>query len=58
MSMTRTPELSLEGTLEVLHELKHGPPDTPERRATLERVRAWQERMERLHRHDLPGEIR
>jgi hypothetical protein len=43
-----TPRLSVEGTREILEELKHGPKDTPERRATLKRAAAWNETIDRL----------
>jgi hypothetical protein len=48
--MSTRPErtLSYEGTLEVLHEIEHGSPDSPERRATFERARAWRATVERL----------
>lgn len=39
MGMRRTPPLSLEGSREVLEEMKRPPADTPERRATFERAR-------------------
>lgn len=41
----RTPPLSLEGSREVLEELSRGPADTPERRRTMERVRALEEQL-------------
>lgn len=48
--MSTRPErtLSYEGTLEVLHEIEHGSPDTPERRAMFERARAWGPVVDRL----------
>jgi len=39
MSFRRTPRLSFEGTREVLEEIAHGPPDTPERRRMLQLMR-------------------
>jgi len=50
MSMRPTPRLSVEGTREILEELKHGPNDTPERRATLERAARWNPQLDRLFR--------
>ena len=48
--MSTRPErtLSYEGTLEVLHEIEHGSPDTPERRAMFERARAMRPLVDRL----------
>jgi hypothetical protein len=43
MSYMRTPPLSREGTREVLEEMSKPPEDTPERRATEERVRFMEE---------------
>lgn len=40
MSMERTPPFTPEGAKEILHELEHGSPDTPERVATFERADA------------------
>ena len=40
MSMSRTPPLSIRGSREVIEEMARSPADTPERRATFERVRA------------------
>jgi hypothetical protein len=40
MAMKRTPPLSLKGSREVYEEMARQPEDSPERRATLERVRA------------------
>jgi hypothetical protein len=40
MSTKRTPPLSLEGSREVYEEMARPPEDTPERRATFERVHA------------------
>jgi hypothetical protein len=40
MSTRRTPPLSLEGSREVYEEMARPPEDTPERRATFERVDA------------------
>jgi len=48
MSMRRTPPLSIEGSREVIEEMKRPPPDTPERRATLERARAMRPLVQRL----------
>lgn len=39
----RTPELSPEGTRELLEEMANPPADTPERRATFERMRLMAE---------------
>ena len=39
MSMRRTPPLSIEGSREVIEEMKRPPEDTPERRATFQRAR-------------------
>ena len=39
MSMRRTPPLSVEGSREVIEEMKRPPADTPERRATWKRIR-------------------
>lgn len=41
-------QLSYEGTLEVLDEIENGPKNTPERRATLERAAAWNDKIDRL----------
>jgi len=43
----RTPELSPEGTREILEEMANPPRDTPERRATFERMRRIGEVLER-----------
>lgn len=40
MSMRHTPPLSVRGSREVMEEMERPPADTPERRATFERVRA------------------
>lgn len=40
MSMRRTPPFSPEGVEEILHELEHGSPNTPERLATFARADA------------------
>lgn len=37
--MRRTPPLSVEGSREVIEEMKRPPADTPERRATWKRIR-------------------
>jgi hypothetical protein len=39
MRLNRMRPLSFEGTREVLDEIEHGSPDTPERRRALQRVR-------------------
>jgi hypothetical protein len=43
----RTPELSPEGTREILEEMANPPADTPERRATFERMRFMAEVLKR-----------
>jgi uncharacterized protein (DUF1778 family) len=48
MSMERTPPLTPAGAREILEELSRPPADTPERRATLQRVRRWRERRHQL----------
>ena len=48
MSARRTPPFSLEGSREVLEEMSRPPEDTPERRATFERVRAMAALRKRL----------
>lgn len=48
MSTRRTPPFSLEGSREVLKEMSRPPEDTPERRATFERVRAMAALRKRL----------
>lgn len=48
MHYRRTPELSVEGTREVLEEIENGPRDTPERRAMLEHARAMRPHVLRL----------
>ena len=40
MCMERTPPFTLEGSEEILHELEHGSPNTPERLATFRRADA------------------
>jgi hypothetical protein len=52
MSYGQRTELSVEGTREILDELKNGSPDTPERRATFEGADAWRERIRRLFDKD------
>lgn len=47
MHYRRTPELSVEGTREVLDEIENGSPNTPERRATFQRARAMRPLVER-----------
>lgn len=49
MSIRRTPPLSLEGSREVYEEMARPPEDTPERRATFERVRAMAALRKRLN---------
>jgi hypothetical protein len=39
MAFRRTPPLSFEGTREVLEEIAHGSPETPERRRMLQLMR-------------------
>lgn len=51
MSYGQRTELSVEGTREILEELKNGSPDTPERRATFEGAAAWREKIDRLFEH-------
>lgn len=48
MGLRRTPPLSLEGSREVKEEMSRPPEDTPERRRTMERVRAMEERLKQL----------
>lgn len=47
MSYRRTPPLSPEGSREVLEEMSKPPKDTPQRRATEERVRFVEEVLRR-----------
>jgi len=56
MSMRRTPPLSIEGSREVIEEMKRPPPDTPGRRATLERARAMRPLVRRLMQPKEPAE--
>ena len=56
MSMRRTPPLSIEGSREVIEEMKRPPADTPERRATLERARAMRPLVRRLFEPRVPAE--
>lgn len=44
--------LSLEGWMELMEEMSNPPADTPERRATFERVRAMRAVRERLEREE------
>lgn len=39
MRLNRMRPLSFEGTREVLEEIEHGSPDTPDRRRALQRIR-------------------
>ena len=48
MGLRRTPPLSLEGSREVKEEMSRPPKDTPERRRTMERVRAMEDRLKQL----------
>lgn len=50
----RTPPLSDEGVREILEEMAKPPEDTPERRATFERVRLMDEVHKRSGLPDLP----
>lgn len=50
MSMRPTPRLSVEGTREILEEMARPPANTPERRATFERVRMLRPHIDRLFR--------
>ena len=52
MSTRRTPPLSLEGSREVYEEMARPPEDTPERRATFERVHAMAALRKRLKLSD------
>ena len=54
MSTHPAPQLSYEGTLEILDELENGPQDAPERRATLEGARKWRDKIERYFREAAP----
>lgn len=56
MSMRRTPRLSVEGSREVIEEMKRPPADTPERRATLERARAIRPLVRRLFEEKVRAE--
>jgi hypothetical protein len=47
MSMRRTPPLSIEGSREVIEEMKRPPPDTPERRRMLELMEEVRPALER-----------
>jgi len=42
------PPLSVEASRGILEEMARPPADTPERRATFERARAWQDQLDRL----------
>ena len=48
MSMRRTPPLSVEGSREVIEEMKRPPADTPERRTTFERADRMAPAVDRL----------
>lgn len=50
MSMRRTPPLSLEGSREVIEEMKRPPEDTPERRATFQRAKEMHRFVEEIFR--------
>ena len=52
MGTRRTPPLSLEGSREVYEEMARPPEDTPERRATFERVHAMAALRKRLKLSD------
>jgi hypothetical protein len=54
MSTRRTPPLSLEGSREVYEEMERPPADTPERRATFERVHRMEAIRKRLKLADAP----
>ena len=47
MSTWRRPPLSPEGVREILHEVEHGSPLTPERKATFDHARAPAPRIQR-----------
>jgi hypothetical protein len=53
--MRRTPPLSVEGSREVIEEMKRPPPDTPGRRATLDRARAMRPFVRRLMQPRAPA---
>ncbi len=48
MSMRRTPPLSLEGSREVIEEMRRPPEDTPERRATFVRARQMHPHVQKI----------
>lgn len=54
MSMEPTPQLSLEGWLEIIEEIENPAPMTPERRATFERMR---DRRALLDEGELPDQV-
>lgn len=54
MSMEPT-ILSLEGWMELMEEMSNPPADTPERRATFERVRMIRKARQRPETRDSPG---
>jgi len=47
-SIFPTPPFSMEAPREILEEMARPPADTPERRATFERARGWQDQLDRL----------
>ena len=57
MGTRRTPPFSLEGSREVLEEMSRPPEDTPERRATFERVRAMAALRKRSALSSDPAEV-
>ena len=48
MSMRRTPPLSIEGSREVIEEMKRPPPDTPGRRRMIELMKEVRPAVDRL----------
>jgi hypothetical protein len=54
--MRRTPPLSIEGSREVIEEMKRPPADTPERRRTFELVDEMRPAIDRLLRRRAPAE--
>lgn len=44
---------SVEASREILEEMSRPPADTPERRATFERARAWRSQIDRLFAEDV-----
>ena len=53
MSTRRTPPLSLEGSREVFEEMARPPEDTPERRATFQRVHVMAALRKRMNLTDV-----